>query len=173
MSSFPQPCDRYKTHILSKYNSTHRALTHLPLGAHIYVSESALVQIMVWCWIGVKPLSKPIMGLLSIRPLGTNFSKILIKTSNFSFVKMHLKITSTKWQPFCPGGDELIRSILSLLFSAARCPVYNADMWPLLASTHPPTWDGPSRRSTSWFWQLLPQKRWGLDGMFWKHAIMG
>ena len=21
---------------------------------------------------------------------------------------MHLKISSVKWQPFCPGGDELI-----------------------------------------------------------------
>ena len=25
----------------------------------------------------------------------------------FSFVKMHLKMSSAKWQPFCPGGDEL------------------------------------------------------------------
>ena len=41
--------------------------------------------------------------LLSIVQLGTNFSEILIKKS---FTKMHLKITSTKWRPFCPGGDE-------------------------------------------------------------------
>ena len=47
-------------------------------------------------------------GLLSIRPLRTNFSEILIKIQNFSFRKMHLKIKSGKWQPFCPGGDELI-----------------------------------------------------------------
>ena len=24
----------------------------------------------------------------------------------FSFMKMHLKISSVKWRPFCPGGDE-------------------------------------------------------------------
>ena len=33
--------------------------------------------------------------------------KILIKTLFFSFMKIHLKISSAKWRPFCPGGDEL------------------------------------------------------------------
>ena len=45
-------------------------------------------------------------GLLAIGPLGTNFSEILIKIQNFSFTKMHLKISSAKWRPFCPGRDE-------------------------------------------------------------------
>ena len=48
-------------------------------------------------------------GLLSIGPLRTNFSEILIKMHNFPFTKMHLKRSSAKWRPFCPGGDELIR----------------------------------------------------------------
>ena len=39
------------------------------------------------------------MGLL-----GTNFSEILIEIENFSFTKMHLKISSAKWWPFCPKG---------------------------------------------------------------------
>ena len=30
-----------------------------------------------------------------------------MKIQNFSFTKMHLKISTVKWQPFCPGGDEL------------------------------------------------------------------
>ena len=47
-------------------------------------------------------------GLLSIRPLETNFSEILIMIQNFSFTKMHLKILFAKLRPFCPGGDELI-----------------------------------------------------------------
>ena len=42
-------------------------------------------------------------GLLSIRPLKTNFSEILIKIQNFSFAKMHLKMLSVKRQPFVPG----------------------------------------------------------------------
>ena len=40
-------------------------------------------------------------GLLSIETLGTNFSEILIKIQNFSFMKMHLKISSGKWRPSC------------------------------------------------------------------------
>ena len=43
-------------------------------------------------------------GLLSIGTLGTNFSEILITIYTFSFTKMHLKLSSAKWWPFCPGG---------------------------------------------------------------------
>ena len=42
-------------------------------------------------------------GLLLIVPLGTNFSELLIKIYTFSFKKMHLKMSSGKWQPFCLG----------------------------------------------------------------------
>ena len=45
--------------------------------------------------------------LLSIGPLGTNFSAILIETLTFSFKKMCLKISSAKWSPFCSERDEL------------------------------------------------------------------
>ena len=46
-------------------------------------------------------------GLLSIVPIRTNFSEILVKMQNFSFTKIHLKISSVERQPFCPGGEEL------------------------------------------------------------------
>ena len=42
-------------------------------------------------------------GLLLTGPLGTNFSDILIKIYTFSFKKMHLKMSSGKWRPFCLG----------------------------------------------------------------------
>ena len=42
-------------------------------------------------------------GILLIGPLGTNFSEILIGVQTFSFKKMHLKMSSAKWCPFCPG----------------------------------------------------------------------
>ena len=48
--------------------------------------------------------------LLSIGPLGTNFSDILIRIQNFSFMKMHLKISSAKRWPFCPGGISYTKS---------------------------------------------------------------
>ena len=42
-------------------------------------------------------------GILLIGPLGTNFSEILIGIQTFSFKKMHLKMSSGKWRPFCLG----------------------------------------------------------------------
>ena len=50
-------------------------------------------------------------GLMSIRPLGTIFSEIQIKITKFSFMKMHLNVSSAKWRPFCPGGDELNKNV--------------------------------------------------------------
>ena len=40
-------------------------------------------------------------GILFIGPLGTNFSEILIEILTFSMKKMHLKVSSGKWRPFC------------------------------------------------------------------------
>ena len=40
-------------------------------------------------------------GILLIGPIGTNFNEILIEICAFSFTKIHLKILSGKWQPFC------------------------------------------------------------------------
>ena len=47
-------------------------------------------------------------GILSIGPLGTNFSDILIEILTFSFRKMWLKVSSAKWRPFCLGLNVLI-----------------------------------------------------------------
>ena len=70
---------------------------------------SALVQIMACCLFGAKPLSKPICWVIvNWTPgdkLQCNFDK---KIQNFAFTKMHLKMSSAKWWPFCPGGDELV-----------------------------------------------------------------
>ena len=57
---------------------------------------SPLVQIMACRLFGAEPLSKPNAGLLSIGHLGTNFKEILTKIQNFSFTKIHLKISSAK-----------------------------------------------------------------------------
>ena len=40
-------------------------------------------------------------------PLRTNFSEILIKILTFSFKKIHFKVSSAKWQPFCLGLNVL------------------------------------------------------------------
>ena len=41
------------------------------------------------------------VGTLLIGPLGTNFSEIFIAIHTFSFKKIHLKMLSKKWRPFC------------------------------------------------------------------------
>ena len=46
-------------------------------------------------------------GILLIEPLGTNFSEILIGIRIFSFKKMRLKMSSTKWHPFSLGLNVL------------------------------------------------------------------
>ena len=46
-------------------------------------------------------------GILLIGPLGTNFSEILIEIDTFSSKKIHLKMLSGKWRPFCLGLNVL------------------------------------------------------------------
>ena len=46
-------------------------------------------------------------GILLIGPLGTNFNEILIEIQTFSFRKIHLKMSSGKWRPFCLGLNVL------------------------------------------------------------------
>ena len=50
-------------------------------------------------------------GILLIGPCGTNFSEIIIGIQTFSFKKMHLKMPSGKWRPFCLGLNVLIYAI--------------------------------------------------------------
>ena len=47
-------------------------------------------------------------GIVSIGPLGTNFNEISIGIKTFSFKKMHFKMSSAKWRPFCLGLNVLI-----------------------------------------------------------------
>ena len=50
-------------------------------------------------------------GILLIGPWETNFSEILISIHTFSFKKIHLKISSVKWRPFCLGLNVLRQGI--------------------------------------------------------------
>ena len=86
----------------------HNELTHWGRVTHICVSKLTTIgsdnglspgrrQAIIWTsawifWIG---------------PLGTNFSEILIGIQTFSFKKMHLKMSSAKWRPFCLGLNVL------------------------------------------------------------------
>ena len=49
-------------------------------------------------------------GILSIGPLKTNFNEISIKLHTISFKKIHSKISSGKWRPFCLTVSVLIKN---------------------------------------------------------------
>ena len=53
-------------------------------------------------------------GILSIGPLGTNFNEISIGIQAFSFKKMHFKMSSAKWRPFCLSFNVLLGTVYSL-----------------------------------------------------------
>ena len=48
-------------------------------------------------------------GILLIGTLETNLREIVIEIHPFSFKKMHLKMSSGKWRPFCLGLNVLIK----------------------------------------------------------------
>ena len=84
------------------------ALTHWGWVTHICVSKLTSIgsdnglspgrrQAIIWTN----------AAILLIGPLRTNFSEILIAIETFSFKKMHLKISSAKWRPFCLGLNVL------------------------------------------------------------------
>ena len=84
------------------------ALTHWGRVTHICVSNLTTIgsdnglspgrrQAIIWTN----------AGMLWIGPLGTNLSEIIIEILTFSFKKIHLKMSSGKWRPFCIGLNEL------------------------------------------------------------------
>ena len=93
-----------------------QGLTHWGRATHICVSKLTIIasdnglspgrhQAIIW----------NNDGILSIGPLGTNFSEILIEILKFSFKKMHLKVASAKRRPFCLGLNVLRHLPVSLL----------------------------------------------------------
>ena len=77
-------------------------LTHWGRVRHIYVSK----LISIGSDNGLSPGRRQAIiwtnaGILSIGPLGTNFSEIWIEVHTVSFKKIHLKMSSGKWRPCC------------------------------------------------------------------------
>ena len=55
--------------------------------------------------------------------MGTNFSEILFMIQTFSLKKMHLKVSSDKWRPFCFCLNVLIN--LDIATTSPRCQWVN------------------------------------------------
>ena len=132
-----------------------RALTHWGRVTHICVSKLAIIdsdnglspgrcQAVIW----------PNAGILLIGPLGTKFNEISIEIHIFSFTKIHLKLSSGKWRPFCLGLNVLRLSLghgawppivcrhpfvigwSTYRFGIASVSMYNGLSWPVGISTH-------------------------------------
>ena len=89
-------------HVLNDFLSHWGQVTHICLGKlTIICSDNGLLpgrcQAIIWTN----------AGILLIRSLGTNLSEIFIGNQVFSFKKMHLKMSSMKLHPFCPGLNVL------------------------------------------------------------------
>ena len=95
--------------VLVWFPFTQYLLTHWGRVTHICVSKPTIIgsdnglspgwrQAIIWTN----------AAILLIGSLGTNFRDILIDILAFSFKRMHLKISSVKWQPFCLGLNVLI-----------------------------------------------------------------
>ena len=89
-------------------NLIQKRLTHWGRVTHICVSKLTIIgsenglapgrrQAIIWTN----------AGMLLIGPLGTNFNETSIKIHTFSLKKIHLKLSSGKWRPFCLGLDVL------------------------------------------------------------------
>ena len=79
-------------------------LTHWGRVTHICVSKS----ITIVSDKGLSPGRRQASiwtntGIFFIGPLGANFSEIVIDIHTPSFKKIHLKMSSGKWRPFCLG----------------------------------------------------------------------
>ena len=68
-------------------------------------------------------------GILLIGSLGTNFNEILIEIHTFSFKKMHLKMSSAKWRPFCLGLNVLSRHKLKNVTAVGLLQANISPMW--------------------------------------------
>ena len=60
-------------------------------------------------------------GILFIGPLGRNFNESLIEIHTFSLRKMHLKMLSGKWRPFCLCLNLLGHHVYMLYFLTLFC----------------------------------------------------
>ena len=76
---------------------------------HICVSK----QTIIGSYNGLSPGRRQaiIWTNAGILLIGTNFSEILMGIQTFSFKKIHLKVSSANWRPFCLGLNVLIHAI--------------------------------------------------------------
>ena len=106
-------------------------LTHWGRVTHICISKLTIISSNN----GLSPGRRQAIiwtnaGKLLFGPPGTNFSEILIEIHTFSFKKMHFKMSSGKWRPFCLSLSVLTHlCIQDNLFSKAPLLCWFWEWW--------------------------------------------
>ena len=105
-------------------------LTHSGRATQIFVSKLTIIgsgnglspghrQAIVWTN----------AGIVLMRPLGTNFSDILIEIITFLIKEMHFKVSSAKRRPFCLGLN-----VFTLLTSGIENGIFRAGSFMMTSS---------------------------------------
>ena len=121
---FPQDNAFWKSAKCQTFCLRLNVLTHWGWLTHICVSDQC--QAIIWTN----------AGILSIRPFGTNMNEIFIKIQQISFKKMHLKISSGRFRPFCPSLNVLNMCESSLLGSTPMKPLQWHSMFAACGTWH-------------------------------------
>ena len=106
-------------------------LTHWGRATHVCVSKFTIIASDN----GVSPGRRQAIiwnnaGILSIGLFGTKFREILVEILTFSFRKMRLKVSSTKWRRFCRGLNVLIRTANQSRMSAKHPRILHSPYQP-------------------------------------------
>ena len=107
-------------------------LTHWGLVTHVCISKLTIIGsdnglVPGWC----QAINWTTVGILLIRPLGTNFNEILIEIHEFSFKKIHFKMSPGNMiadilsQPQCVNTLRLVQNGQHF----ADCTLKNAISW--------------------------------------------
>ena len=118
-----------KTHVIS-LSTPKICLTHWGRVTHIYLtsigSDNCLSP-------GRRQaIIRTNAGILLIRPIGTNFSEILIEILLFQFKKIRLKVSSAKSRPYCLGLNVLKNDYWRLWDRGSLCSkLVIISSWPL------------------------------------------
>ena len=95
-----------------------RSFSHWGRVTHIYISKLTIIDSDDGFSLGRRQAIILInTRILFILTQGTNFGEILSGIHSFSFKKMHLKMSSTKWRLFCLGLNDRMHWVLSIFQS--------------------------------------------------------
>ena len=131
-------------------------LTHLPLEPCICASLDmvSIASYIILSHVRTQDIIETNAELLPIRPLGTNFSEILIKIQ-YPFTRMHLKIASAKWRPFCPRGDDLMSFMKSTFPVLTEGPLKSSLLFFPACCNRSLIMSGVFHRKYGFLWVLL------------------